>query len=105
VGDQVSTLYRCYVLGVLFLVAVCNMMDRLILSILQESISREFGLTDFEWSRLSWFFSLAFLAFGLPLARCGDLYSRRTIVVICLSIWSAMTACCGLERFSTSCSR
>jgi predicted MFS family arabinose efflux permease len=97
-GEEYSTGYRCYVMAILFLVAVCNMMDRMILGILQPSIQKEFNLQDAEFSSLLQCFSLAFLLFGLPLGRIGDRYSRRNIVMICLALWSVMTACCGLAQ-------
>lgn len=97
-GEEYSTSYRCYVMAIFFLVAVCNMMDRMILGILQPSIQKEFNLKDAEFGSILQCFALAFLIFGLPLGRIGDRYSRRNIVIICLALWSAMTACCGLAQ-------
>jgi predicted MFS family arabinose efflux permease len=93
-----STSYRCYVLAVLLLVAIFNYMDRMIISVLQQSIQDEFNVTDAGFSQLAWCFSIAFFAFGIPLARLSDRYSRINIVTICLLVWSGMTACCGLAQ-------
>ena len=90
--------YRYYVLGVLFLVAVFNLMDRQILSILQESVKETFHLSDLQLGLLHWCFTSSFIALGLPLARFGDRRGRRSIVAACLVLWSVMTACCGLAQ-------
>jgi MFS family permease len=95
-GGGPSPAYRGYVLFVLFLVAVFNTMDRLILSVLQDAIKDDFSLTDEQLGLLSISFSIAFIVFGLPLGRLGDRWPRRTIIACCLGWWSLMTASCGL---------
>src|SRR4051812_9880660 len=47
VGSSAGRL--CYVMAIFFLVAVCNMVDRMILGILQPSIQKEFDLKDAEF--------------------------------------------------------
>ena len=35
---------------------------------------------------------------GIPIARLADRYSRKNIIAIALSVWSVMTALCGLAQ-------
>lgn len=90
-------LYRWYVLGVLVLVYAFSYMDRQIVSILLEDLRDEFAMTDTQLGLLS---GLAFVLFyatlGVPIARLADRSNRVRIVAIAVSVWSAMTAVCGL---------
>lgn len=90
--------YRYYVLGVIFVTAVFNFIDRQILSILQEPIKIEFGLDDSQVGLLSLVFTLFYVGFGLPIARFADQNVRRSVLAVCLSVWSLMTAFCGLAQ-------
>lgn len=86
-----------YTLGVLMLVYVINFIDRQVLSILMEPIKRDLGLTDSQLGLLSGFsFALFYAVAGLPIARLADRTSRRNIVAGSMTLWSAMTALCGL---------
>jgi len=96
---EVSSQYRNYVLAMLTLVYVFNFVDRQVLIILQESIKKELHLSDTQLGMLS---GLAFAAFyvllGIPIARIADRTNRRNTIAISLSVWSIMTATCGLAR-------
>ncbi len=81
----------------LFLVSAFNYFDRTILSVLQIPIKAELGLSDSQLGALTGFaFALFYATLSLPIARLADRYSRRLIIVISLTLWSAMTALCGL---------
>ena len=86
-----------YALAILFLVYVFNFIDRSILNILAEPIKRELGLFDWQIGLMG---GLAFAVFytfvGIPIARLADTHNRRNVIAVCLTIWSAMTAVCGL---------
>ncbi len=43
-------------------------------------------------------FALFYTAFGIPIARLADTHNRRNIIAVCLAVWSAMTAVCGLAQ-------
>src|SRR5579862_4036144 len=91
--------YRLYVLGLLFVVYTCCLLDRMILSILQESIKKDLGLTDSELGILSGFgFAIFYGALGIPIARWADRSVRTRIIVIALCLWSLMTALCGFGK-------
>jgi MFS family permease len=88
-----------YVLAVLTAISVFAYMDRIALSILTEPIKAEFALSDQQLGLIS---GLAFAVFysilGLPLARLADRSSRVRLLSICLTLWSLMTAVCGLAK-------
>lgn len=95
--DQPRTRY--YVLGLLTLVYSVNFIDRQLLSILQEPIKREMGLSDGQLGLLTGFaFAMFYVIAGLPIARYADRGNRRNIVAVSLGVWSLMTALCGLAQ-------
>lgn len=95
--ESVSKSYRRYVLGLLTLVFVVNFIDRQVLSILIEPIKRDLQLTDTQLGLLSGLaFALFYVTAGVPIARLADLKSRRNLIVVCMVIWSSMTALCGV---------
>ena len=92
-------LYSHYVLGVLVLVYIFNFIDRNILSILAEDIKADLGISDGDMGFLyGTVFAVFYAVFGIPLARFADVWSRRSLISIGLSFWSAMTAASGLAR-------
>jgi predicted MFS family arabinose efflux permease len=86
-------------LWVLLVVYIFNFLDRQIVNILAEPISRDLDLNDTQIGLMT---GLAFAVFytflGLPLARFADKPStdRTRLIAASLSVWSAMTALCGL---------
>lgn len=91
--------YPHYALGVLVVVYVLNFLDRQILSILNERIRADLGLSD---SQMGFLFGTAFAVFyalfGIPLGRLADVWTRRSLIAVGLAFWSAMTACSGFAR-------
>lgn len=99
VTRQSGRLYSHYVLGVLVLVYIFNFIDRNILSILAEDIKADLGISDGDMGFLyGTVFAVFYAVFGIPLARFADVWSRRSLISIGLSFWSAMTAASGLAR-------
>ncbi len=89
--------YRRYVLVLLLLVYIFNFVDRQILSVLLQSIKREFSFSDTQLGLLGGIaFALFYSIVGLPMAWMADRFNRRNIIVISLGLWSLMTATCGL---------
>ncbi|HND14045.1 MAG TPA: MFS transporter, partial [Pseudomonadales bacterium] len=94
-----STAYANYVLTLLCLVFVMNFIDRQILAMLIEPIKQEFGVSDTALGLLSGFaFAFLYTLAGIPIARWADRGSRTRIITLALTIWSVMTAACGLAR-------
>ena len=91
-----SASYRYYALGVLTFTYVLNFVDRQILTVVQEPMKAELGLSDFELGLLQGtFFAIFYVVVGIPIARWADIANRRTIVAISVTLWSAMTALQG----------
>lgn len=85
--------------GVLMLAYVLSFIDRQILGLLVEPISRDLQLSDTEFSYLQGLsFALFYTVCGIPIARLADTRSRRRIVAGGVGLWSLMTAVCGLAR-------
>jgi len=96
-------LYRWYVLGLLWVVAVLRFVDLQILAVLLEPIRQELQLSDTQLALLG---GLAFAVFystlGLPIAWLADRSNRRNIIAGAITLWSLMTALCGQAgTFST----
>jgi len=90
---------RYYTLLVLALVYSCNTMDRNVLTILLEPIKAEYRLSDSQLGLLSGLsFAIFYALAGLPLGLAADRVNRRNLIVVCLTLWSGMTAVCGLSR-------
>src|SRR4029453_17830139 len=94
--------YANYVLGILFVAYVLNFVDRQIISILAEPIKQALGISD------SWLgflggpaFAIFYATLGIPIARLADLWVRRSVIAIGLTLWSGMTALSGLWQSFT----
>jgi len=89
--------YRNYVLILLMVVYVFNFIDRQILVILQESIKTDMGLSDSQLALLSGFsFAIFYVTCGIPIARWADRANRVNIITASITVWSVMTALCGM---------
>ena len=79
--------YEWYGLGLLFVVYVFNFIDRQILSILNQPIKEELGVSDSLMGLLGGIaFALFYTCLGIPIARLADSHSRRIILSVCLAI-------------------
>lgn len=88
---------RRTMLIMLGLVSMFNYIDRTVLSVLQEPIKRELGLSDAQLGLLTGLaFALFYATFSLPIARLADRWNRRNIITASLATWSGMTALSGL---------
>jgi MFS family permease len=91
-----SPAYLRYALGLLCVVYVVNFVDRQVLAILLQSIKEDLSLSDLQLGLLSGTaFGLFYATLGIPIARLADRFSRKGVIAICVTIWSAMTALCG----------
>jgi predicted MFS family arabinose efflux permease len=87
---------RGYILFILAAVYALSVLDRQILAILLQPIKLDLGLSD---GRLGFITGIAFAIFytflGIPLARVADLWNRKNLIAIALSVFSIMTALCS----------
>jgi len=90
---------RATLVIMLFFVSVSSYMDRFVLSILQEPIKLEFGLTDTQLGLMTGTaFVVLYSTLGIPIAQWADRGNRRTIMTLCITVWSLMTAGCGVAQ-------
>jgi MFS family permease len=88
-----------YAVFVFALSLLVNFLDRGILTLLVQPIKRDLHLSDVQMSLVMGFaFVCFYVILGLPIARLVDSRSRRAIIGIGITIWSFMTAFCGLAR-------
>lgn len=87
-------------LAILLAVYCFNFIDRTIVSILQEPLKQELGLSDTQLGLISGTaFALFYSTLGVPIARIAERVDRPRIIAIALATWSLMTMLCG---FATS---
>lgn len=82
----------------LFLVSFFNYMDRYVLSVLLPSIKVDLQLSDTLLGAIGTAFTVSYVLLGIPLARIADRHSRKHVITASLTIWSFMTAVCGLAQ-------
>jgi MFS family permease len=90
---------RWYVLIMMVLVYTLSIADRYVISTVLEPIRLELQLTDSGIAFLTGVaLALFYVVMGFPLSYLIDRGNRRNIIAICLILWSAMTAFCGLSK-------
>jgi MFS family permease len=82
-------------LFLLFLVNVLNIYDRQALGAVLEPLRREFHLTDQQLGAIPTSFIVVYALAGLPLGRLADVWSRRRLLVLGVTVWSGLTALGG----------
>ncbi|NNE61984.1 MAG: MFS transporter [Woeseia sp.] len=84
---------------ILVVVYTFNFIDRQIVGILAVPIKAELALSDTQLSLMGGLaFALFYTFLGIPIAYLADRGSRTWIMTIALTIWSGMTAVCGLAQ-------
>lgn len=90
-------LVGAYALFVLCLIFVSSFIDRQIVGQLAPLIQADLGIRDTTMGLLAGAsFALIYSAMGLPFGWLADRVSRRNLIAFGASLWSIMTACCGL---------
>lgn len=91
--------YAWYVVAILMAAYILSYVDRTILTLLVEPIKTDIGLSDTEISLLHGIaFALFYTLMGFPIGRMADRKHRVSIIAIGVTIWSIMTAACGLTK-------
>ena len=94
---QKGDLYRWYVVGVLTFAYLVSFLDRQILALMVGPIQEDLMLSDTQISLLMGLaFSIFYIFMAVPLGRLADNSVRRNIIVGGVTLWSLMTAACGL---------
>jgi MFS family permease len=99
-ADSVSTLgQRWYVLIIMMLAYTINIADRYVMSTVLEPIRLELNLTDSGVAFLTGVsLALFYVTMGIPLSWIADRYNRRNLLAASITVWSAMTALCGMSQ-------
>src|SRR5271156_1183722 len=86
------------VLSVLVLSAInlLNFYDRQVTGALVEPMRKEFGLSDTQIGLLGSAFIWIYALVGVPLGRIADVWSRKRLLAMGVTVWSALTAAAGL---------
>jgi MFS family permease len=95
--SQSSVVYIWYVVGVLMLAYIFSFIDRQIFSMVVGPLRRDLHISDTQVSYLQGLsFVVFYTFFGILIGRLVDIYSRRTIIVIGMVLWSLFTTACGI---------
>ena len=100
-GGKPAQVHPRLLLWTLLVVYIFNFIDRQIVAILAEPISRDLDLSDSQLGLLTGLaFALFYATLGVPIARIADNghTNRSRLIAVCIAIWSAMTALCGVAQ-------
>lgn len=88
---------RWYSVWLLIAVATVGNLDRNLIGIVGESISKEFGLSDAQLGLLAGLtFAIAYTAGAVPMGMLVDRFNRKRLISVVLAIWSCFTALSSL---------
>lgn len=89
--------HRWYALGILTAVYVSNIADRFVISTLIQPIKADLHLSDTAIGFLTGTaLAIFYIGMGIPLGLIADRVARRKLIALSISVWSAMTAACGV---------
>ncbi|MCW1383605.1 MFS transporter [Novosphingobium sp. KCTC 2891] len=86
-------------LGLLLLAYTISFVDRTAVSVVQEKLKFELGLTDWHLGlMIGPAFAIVYSLAGLPMARLAERRNRARLLAGCLAVWSLMVMACGMGR-------
>ncbi len=95
--------YKKWAVFVLLLVSIFNFADRAILAVLAQPIKEDLHLTDTDLGILQGLgFAIMYSVLGVPLGMLAERVNRTRLIAVCVAVWSAMTAVCGLATGFTT---
>ena len=90
---------RSYTLFLLVVVFTSSHIDRQIVAILQEPIKQPFQISDTQLGLLTGvMFAVFYATLGMPMAMWADRGNRRNLIALSITLWSVMTALCGMAQ-------
>lgn len=91
--------YTWYVVVILMIAYIFSFIDRYVANILIEPMKRDMGINDTQVGLLiGASFALFYATLGIPLGRLADTKNRKNIITWGITLWSVMTAVCGLAK-------
>lgn len=94
--------YRAYALSAIMLIYVFEVVDRVLLSLIQEQIRVELTLSDLQLGLLGGpAFVLLYVLSTIPIAQLAERSNRITIIATGAALWSLATALCGFVHSFT----
>ena len=97
--EEKNTRQGWFAVIILMLAYTLSFLDRNILTFLVKPMKRDMDLTDTQVSLLlGASFGLFYTLMGIPLGRVADVFSRKKLIAIGLTLWSVMTALCGVTK-------
>ncbi|HZZ37061.1 MAG TPA: MFS transporter, partial [Caulobacteraceae bacterium] len=94
---ELTDRYGWFALGLLFVVALFNYIDRSILSIMQVALKRDLHLSDTQLGALTGLsFAVFYTTGALPIAWIADRVARKYVLAAAITVWTLMTAASSL---------
>ena len=94
-----SMAYRAYFLLLMVLVSASVQGERYLMVVMVEPIRHELGLSDAAIGMAKdMIIAIVYILAIIPLARLADGWSKRKIVAIAATVWSAAVIVCGLAK-------
>lgn len=94
-----GNVYAWYAIGLLSVGQTIASVDRQVMALLIEPMKADLGLSDVQiGSLIGLGFAVFYLVAIIPIGRLMDTSNRRTIIAVCMFLWSIMTGLCGLVR-------
>ncbi len=96
VEESYSKAYRAWLLFVLMLMNALNLADRQCLAAVAQAIKVDIRLTDLQMGVIQGFgFAIFYSAFGLPIARLSEHFSRTKIIAASIGLFGIMVSLCS----------
>lgn len=98
-AKEYSRGYRTYFLVLMVIISAFAIIDRVALLTVGQTVSRDLGLSDFQFGLVSGFaFALVYTLVGLPLARIAESKNRVGLISIAVAVWSVFSFLSGFAR-------
>lgn len=87
--------YPWFLVGLLWIVAFLNYLDRILITTMRDPIVGEFLLTDAQFGLLTSVFLWSYGLFSPLGGYLADKYSRKNVIIFSVTVWSLATAWTG----------
>ena len=90
IANTKASWYPWGVVGVLWVVAFLNYLDRILITSMRDPIVKEFTLDDAQFGLLTSVFLWSYGFFSPFGGYLADKYSRKKVIVFSVAVWSAV---------------